>query len=164
MPQISQLAATYSSQIFWLLLIFGAVFVFVGRGMAPKVVATVESRDKRIADDLAAAESARRDADAQEAAWRTQANKQRAEAQGLIAAAKVDAAKATEASLSAASARIEATVTAAETRIAAASSAALGEVEAVAAEAAQDIVNRIAGISVTADQARGAVQGAFARG
>ena len=69
MPQISQLAATYSSQIFWMLLIFGAVFFLVGRGMAPRVIETMEGRDKRIAADLAAAEAARRDADAQDDAW-----------------------------------------------------------------------------------------------
>ncbi|MBP6111483.1 MAG: ATPase, partial [Sphingobium sp.] len=37
MPQIAQLAATYSSQIFWLLLTFGFVFFVIGLGMVPKV-------------------------------------------------------------------------------------------------------------------------------
>ncbi|MFN3425494.1 MAG: ATPase [Novosphingobium meiothermophilum] len=164
MPQIEQLATTYSSQIFWLLVFFGIVFFVIGRGMLPKVVATMDGRDKQIADDLAAAEAARAAADAEEEAWRAQANRQRAEAQGLIAAAKADAAKATDAKLAAASARIDETVTAAEARISAARAAALAEVEGVAAEAAQDIASRLAGLSIPAEEAQAAVKGVLAHG
>ena len=164
MPQIAQLAETFASQIFWMLLFFGFVFIVIGRGMVPKDMATVEDRDQRIAADLAAAEAARQSSDEQEKAWQVQAVQQRAEAQALIAAAKAQAAKATETKLAAASSRIDASLSEAEARIAAARSAALGEVEGVAAEAAQDIVNRLAGISVSSDQALGAVKGALANG
>lgn len=164
MPQIEQLATTYASQVFWLLVFFGIIFFVIGRGMVPKVMATMDGRDKQIADDLAAAEAARAAADAEEEAWRVQANKQRAAAQALIVAAKADAAKATEATLAVASARIDQTLNAAEARIAAARAAALGEVEGVAAEAAQDIASRIAGLSVSADEAQAAVKGVLAHG
>jgi len=164
MPQIAQIAQTYASQIFWMLLVFGFVFFVIGRGMAPKVLATVDGRDQRIAADLAAAEAARREADTQEEAFRVSAAKQRAEAQALIASAKLEAAKATEARLAEAASRIDATVSQAEGRIAAARSNAAGEIEGVAAEAAMDIVNRLAGISVTSDQALGAVKGTLANG
>ncbi|QYU67832.1 hypothetical protein J4558_23615 [Leptolyngbya sp. 15MV] len=70
MPQIAQLAETYASQIFWLLVFFGFVFLVVGRGMVPKVMATVAERDGQIAADLAAATAARAQADAEEEAWR----------------------------------------------------------------------------------------------
>ncbi|MDF8333423.1 F0F1 ATP synthase subunit B family protein [Novosphingobium cyanobacteriorum] len=164
MPQIAQLATTYSSQVFWLLVCFGLVFFVVGLGLLPKVTTTVDQRDKQIADDLAAAEAARAAADAEEEAWRVAANKQRADAQTLIATAKAEAAKATDAALAAASARVDETVAAAEARIGAARTAALGEIEGVAAEAAQDIVSRIAGLSVSAEQAHGAVKGVLAHG
>lgn len=164
MPQIEQLATTYASQVFWLLVFFGIIFFVIGRGMVPKVMATMDGRDKQIADDLAAAEAARAAADAEEEAWRVQANKQRAAAQALIVAAKADAAKATEATLAVASARIDQTLNAAEARIAAARAAALGEVEGVAAEAAQDIASRIAGLSISADEAQAAVKGVLAHG
>lgn len=49
----------------------------------------------------------------------------------------------------------------AEARIAAASQAAQGEIEAVAAEAAQDIVARVSGASVTAAEAQAAVKAAL---
>lgn len=158
MPQISQLAATYSSQIFWMLVIFGAVFFLVGRGMAPKVIETMEGRDQKIAADLAAAEAARRDADAQDEAWRSAASKQRGEAQALIAAAKAEAAKAAEARLGAATAQGDARVAEAEARIAAARQGALAEIETVAADAAAEIAARVAGLTVAGDAARAAVK------
>jgi F-type H+-transporting ATPase subunit b len=161
MPQIAQLAGTYASQIFWMLVFFGFVFVFIGRGMVPKVMATVEARDKQIATDLAAADAARKAADAEEEAWRVQANTQRGQAQALIAAAKAEAAKATEARLAQAGGVVDARLAQADARIAAARDGALGEIEAVAAEAASDIVSRLAGIQVDAQAANAAVKEAL---
>lgn len=162
MPQIAQLSATYSSQIFWILLVFGFIFFVIGRGMVPKIMATVEARDKQIAQDLAAAETARKAADAEEEAWRKRENANRAEAQGIIAKAKAEAAKASEGYLAEANARLEAQIAEAEARIGAARDEAAGELEAVAAEAASQIVARIAGVSVDGASARNAVQTALA--
>jgi F-type H+-transporting ATPase subunit b len=161
MPQIAQLAGTYSSQIFWMLVFFGFIFFVIGRGMVPRVMATVDARDQQIAGDLAAATAARDDADAQEAAWRISANDQRAQAQTVIAKAKVDAAKASEASLAKANAGIETRLAEAEQRIAAAHTGALAQIEAVASEAAGDIVARLTGKSVDAKVAADAVKVAF---
>lgn len=161
MPQIAQLATTYSSQIFWLLVFFGLVFLVVGRGMVPKVMATVDSRDKQIAADLAAAEAARKAADAEEEAWRVAAAKQHAEAHALIAAAKGEAAKATEARLAVANKGIDVRIAEAEARISAARNGALDEIETVAAEAAGDIAARLAGLSVDSAAARAAVKEAL---
>lgn len=161
MPQIAQLSATYASQIFWILLVFGFIFFVIGRGMVPKVMATVEARDKQIAQDLVAAETARKAAEAEEEAWRKRESANRAEAQAIIAQAKADAAKAAERRLAEANARLDAHTAEAEARIVAARDGAMGEIEAVAAEAATQIVSRIAGISVDEASARGAVQTAL---
>jgi F-type H+-transporting ATPase subunit b len=161
MPQIAQLSETFASQVFWMLVFFGLVFFVIGRGMVPKVMATVEARDTQIAGDLAAADAARKAADAQEEAWRVQANNQRAEAQALIAKAKADAAKVTETRLAQVNVTLNAQLAAAETRIAQARQGALGEIEAVAGEAASDIVSRLAGITVDAQVAGAAVKEAL---
>lgn len=161
MPQISQLAATYASQIFWLLLTFGIVFFVIGKGMLPKVVKTVDLRDKAVADDLAAAEAARRQADQEEETWRARENAARDAAQKKITAARGEAAVATEKALAAAGVDLDARVDAAEARIADASAAALTEIETVAAEAAQDIVARLSGATVTAVEAKNAVKAAL---
>jgi len=161
MPQIAQLGETFASQVFWLLLIFGFVFFVIGRGMVPKVMETVSLRDKQIADDLAAAAAARDQADQEEEAWRRRENDNRAKAQGIIADAKADAGKATEARLGTAGASIDARMTEAEARIAAAREGALAEIEAVAADAANDIVQRLAGVTVDEAAARAAVKEAL---
>lgn len=164
MPQISQLAETYSSQIFWVLIFFGFIFFVIGKGMVPKVMDTVALRDKQIADDLAAAESARTQADAEEEAWRKRENENRASAQALIAKAKAEAAAQTEKKLAAAQANIDQKLAEAESGISQARAAALGEIEDVASEAAQDIVRRLAGVDVAPAAAKSAVKEALSHG
>lgn len=161
MPQIAQLGETYASQIFWILLIFGLVFFVIGKGMVPKVMETVSLRDKQIADDLSAASAARKQADEEEEAWRKRENENRANAQAIIADAKVEAAKSTEARLAEANVKIDARTAEADARIASARDSALGEIETVATEAASDIVNRLAGVSVDDATARAAVKEAL---
>lgn len=164
MPQIAQLAETYSSQVFWLLIVFGLVFFVIGRGMVPKVMETVGQRDRQISDDLAAAQAARDGADQQEEAWRARENANRAAAQALVAAAKAKAAKSTEASLAKAQVAIDALTSDAEARIGTARAEAAAEIQSVAAEAAQDIVSRLAGVKVTKTAAAAAVKKAMANG
>ncbi len=164
MPQITQLAETYSSQIFWLLVIFGLVFFVIGRGMVPKVVATVAQRDDQISADLAAAQAARDDADREEEAWRQRENEDRARARDLVAEAKARAAQDSEKRLAEAQERIDRTIAEAEGRIAQSRDAAMAEVERVAADATQDIVRRLAGIDVAAGDANAAVKKVLAHG
>lgn len=158
MPQIAQLSETFASQLFWLLIFFGFVFFVIGRGMVPKVMATVDLRDQQIARDLAAAEAARAEADAKEEAWRIESENQRAEAQAVVARAKADAARASEARLAEANAAIDARIADADARIGQARTAALSEIETVASEAAGEIVNRVAGLSVDAAASQAAVK------
>ena len=164
MPQIAQLADTWSSQVFWLLVFFGITFFVIGKGMVPKVMETVAQRDGQIAADLAAAKAARDAADEQEDAWRVRENENRAAAQAIVAKAKDEAAAKSEEKLKAAQTRIDKKLADAEARIGEARTAALAEVESVAVEAAQDIVQRLAGVKVTKPAAAKAVKEAMANG
>lgn len=164
MPQIAQLAETYSSQFFWLVVFFGITFFLIGRGMVPKVMDTVALRDQQIASDLAAAQAARDAADAQEENWRKRENENHARAQAVIAKAKAEAAANTEKKVAAAQKRLDKKLAEAEARIAEARGSAMAEVETVAADAAQDIVARLAGASVDAAAAKAAVKEAMANG
>ncbi len=164
MPQIAQLPEIWSSQIFWLLVFFGITYFVIGRGMVPKVMGTVELRDKQIADDLAAAQAARDAADEQEEAWRTRENENRAAAQGVIAEAKAKALASTEAKVAKAQEKLDAKLAEAEERIAAARTSAMAEIEGVAADATRDIVARLAGTEVDEATAGEAVKEALANG
>jgi F-type H+-transporting ATPase subunit b len=164
MPQILQIADTLTSQVFWLLVFFGLTFIVVGLGMVPKIMGTVDLRDKQIADDLAAAQAARDAADSEEEAWRKRENDNRAAAQGVIGEAKAVAAKSSEAMLAKAQKRLDTRLAKAETEIEAARSSAMAEIEAVAADAARDIVARIAGAEVEPAVAAAAVKEVMAHG
>lgn len=161
MPQIEQIAATYASQIFWLLLTFGLVFLVVGLGIVPKVAATIDDRDRSVADDLAAAEAARASADKAEENWRVQENTVREASQKRVAEARAQGAAKTAATLAEANAKVAAKLAEAEARIAEATKAASAEIEDVAAEAAADIVARLSGTSVTTVEAKQAVKAAL---
>ncbi len=164
MPQIDQLAATYQSQIFWLLVFFGITFFAIGRGMVPRVMDTVAQRDTQIAADLAAAGDARAQADAEEEAWRVRENENRAAAQALVGDAKAQAAAKSEKTVAAAQKRLDTKLAKAEAEIEEARKAALVEVEGVAVEATQDIVARLAGLEITRPIAKSAVKQAMTGG
>lgn len=164
MPQLNQLALVAQSQLFWLLLVLALIYFGIGKLMLPKIQSTVEARDKRIADDLAAAQAARVAADETEAAYRARMDESRAEALKVAAAAKASSARATEEKMRAANEANQDKVEQAETRIRAAARAALAEIEDVAAEAAQDMVSRLAGVTVSGAEAKRAVKAAMGNG
>lgn len=161
MPQLSQLGLVYQSQWFWLLLVLGVIYFFVGRGIVPKVEATVDQRDAMIAADLAEAERLRAEADAAEEAWRAKVNASHAEAQGLIRAAKDRSQGHAEQRVAAADQRLAAKAEDAATSLEAARKSALVEIEGMAIEATQAIVAKLTGASVDEDAARAAVAGAL---
>jgi F-type H+-transporting ATPase subunit b len=92
MPQLNQLSDVFLSQLLWLALVLGFIYFVIARGMVPKIQATVEQRDQRIADDLAAAERAKAEADATEEAYRAKMDESRAEAMKLTGAARQEGA------------------------------------------------------------------------
>jgi F-type H+-transporting ATPase subunit b len=164
MPQIAQIDATFASQLFWLAITFGIIFLVIGLGMVPKISGTVEARDKRISDDLAAAERARAVADETEEAYRQQIEANRAEALKVTAAAKDASARAAEQRIKAADAELNQKTDAAEAQLRTATDAALADIQDVAAEAAQEMVARLSGVNVTKAQAAKAVKQALANG
>jgi F-type H+-transporting ATPase subunit b len=163
MPQLSQLALVYQSQWFWLLLVLGAIYFFVGRGIVPKVEATVDQRDATISADLAEAERLRAEADATEEAWRAKINEAHAGAQALAHDAKDRSLRETEKRVSAADKKLAAKAEEATTALDAARLGALAEIEGLAAEAAREIVAKLTGAAVDEKAARKAVAGALSR-
>jgi F-type H+-transporting ATPase subunit b len=161
MPQIAQLTEDgwyLLSQIFWLLIVFGGIYVVIGRGMLPKIEATVDLRDRKIADDLAAAKAAHAGADTLDAQYRATLEASRAEAQKAVQAAKDKAARDAEKKLAKADADVAAKLAAAEAELNVAKSSAMAEIEAVAADAARDLVARLSGAKVSPAEADKAVK------
>jgi F-type H+-transporting ATPase subunit b len=164
MPQISQIAATYASQIFWLLVTFGILYFGIGKVMVPRVIATVDAREGQIAADLAAAEQARLAADQVEAAGRLKMDEARAAALAETTAAKAQAAKASESQIRSADAELAERLAHHDLAVGNAKSQAMLNLQAVAAEVAQDLVAKVSGLTVSIDAAADAVRRSNAHG
>ena len=164
MPQLSQLMLVYQSQWFWLLLVLGVIYFFVGRGIVPKVEKTVEDRDARIAADLAEAARLRDEAEKTEEAWRSRINAAHADIQvaNVKAKAKADADAAKRVAKADAELSGEADVAAAG--LARARQSALAEIDAVAVESARAIVAKLTGNDVPLVRAQKAVAEAMSNG
>jgi len=158
MPQLNQLSQVAFSQFLWLAIGLGFIFFVIARGMVPKIQATVDMRDKKIASDLEAAQAARVAADETEAAWRARMDAARAEAAKLSNDAKQASAKDTGAQVHAAADKLNAKLEKAEAKIREALDAARLEIEAVAADAAREMVSRLTGKTVDQRQAADAVK------
>lgn len=163
MPQLSQLELVYLSQWFWLLLVLGAIYFFVGRGIVPKVEATVDERDAKIAADLAEAERLRDEADAVEDAWRARMNEAQTSAHAVTAEAKAAADAETAKKVAAADKRLAKKAEEAAAELDEARRSALAEIEEVAVDAARQIVAKLTGSTVSDAAVRSAVAGALNR-
>ena len=158
MPQLSQLSEVFLSQLFWLTIALGFIFFVIARGMVPKIQATIDQREGRIAGDLEQAQAARAAADQTEADWRERMDAARAEAARIAQEAKQKSAQQTEKKVKAAADKIDVKVKAAEAQIREALESARAEIEAVAADAAQEMIARLTGIMVERKEAAAAVK------
>jgi F-type H+-transporting ATPase subunit b len=158
MPQLSQLSDVYLSQFLWLAIALGFIFFVIARGMVPKIQATVDAREQRIAGDLEAAQKARAAADETEAAWRERMDAARSEAARIAQEAKAESGRDTEAKVKAAADKLNVKIEAAEGKIREAVAAARAEIEAVAVDATQEMVHRLTGSSVDKKEAAAAVK------
>jgi F-type H+-transporting ATPase subunit b len=158
MPQLSQLSQVYLSQFLWLAIALAFIFFVIARGMVPKIQATVEAREQRIAGDLEAAQKARAAADEIEAAWRERMDAARSEASRIAHDAKAQSGRDTEAKVKAAAETINLKVESAQTEIRSSVASARLEIESVAAEATQALVRHVAGLNVGNKDAAAAVR------
>jgi F-type H+-transporting ATPase subunit b len=161
MPQLSQLSGVLISQLFWLAVALGFIFFVIARGMVPKIQATVDQREGKIAADLERAQAARKEADETEAAWRARMDAARADAARLAQEAKNDSARETEAKVKKAADKINLKVESAEAKIRESLESARAEIEAVAAEATREMIARLTGIKVDSKDAAKAVKAAL---
>lgn len=157
MPQLDFANPLLLTQVFWLLVIFGALYVLVSQVALPPVARMLEERASAIAADLERARALKAEADAAMAEAEREQARARAEAQAQIRAT-IDAAKAEAAQAEAElSKRLSAQLDEAEQRIAEARARAMAAIEQVAVEAATDATARLIGAAPDQAAARAAV-------
>lgn len=160
MPQFD-FAHVFWPQVAWLALFFAVLYFGVIRLTLPKLGKVMESREAKIAGDLAAAKAAKQAADEVDARYHAEMDASREEARKAIAEAKAKAAKASETKLTKAAAKVDERLAEAEARIAKAVTEAQASLNEAAAESAQAIVSKLTGTEPGLDAARASVAAQF---
>ncbi len=149
MPQFDP--TTFASQLFWLLVTFGLLFVIASRVLLPRIAGLLEARQERIDDDLDRAAALKDEAEAILATYNKTMADGKAEAQGLLRQATEEMAAAGAKRHEQLAAKLAGEVAEAETQIHKAKAAAVDNIGQVAGEVAQAAVGRLIGVEV--DQA-----------
>lgn len=135
----------FVTQIFWLLLTFGVLYVLLSKVFLPRVGETIEERSSRIADDLDAASRMQREAEEAEKSYESALADAKAKAHNVSESTRqaVDAEIKTE--IDAADEQAAKAAEAAEQRIGVIRDKAMANIESVAADAAQAAVEALTG-------------------
>lgn len=137
--------ATYGSQLFWLAICFGALYVLMSRVALPRIGSILEERSNRVAGDLAEAGRLKAETDAAIAAYEQALAEARQNAHAIGQKAR-DAAKAqVDADRGRIEADLQGRLDAADRRIGEVKARALTEVDAIAKDAVDAIVEALMG-------------------
>jgi len=154
--------ATFGSQLFWLVLCFGALYLLMSRVALPRIGSILEERDNRIAGDLAAAGRMKQETDAAIAAYEQALAEARKNAHGIAQTARDQAKAEIEAHRARVEAELQQRLSAAEASIAGVKTRALTEVDAIAIDAAEVIVEVLLGPRASVTELALAVRSAMA--
>jgi F-type H+-transporting ATPase subunit b len=135
----------FPSQLFWLALTFILLYVLMSRIALPRVAGIFAAREKRISDDLAAANRFKEQSEAANAAYQKSLADARARAQSIAAETREQQSAQADATNKKLEAQLNDKLAAAEQSIAATRRAAMGNVGSIAAETAAAIVERLIG-------------------
>lgn len=148
---------TFPSQIFWLTITFVLLLVFLWTVVVPRIGGTIAARKRRIADELAKAEENRREA---ERIWSTYQNaivEARQRARAMIEDTRTHVRADIERAEKAADSQADEAIAQADARLAALRAQAREHIRRAAQDAAQSIVFRLIGETVTPEEAAAAM-------
>ena len=156
MPQLEQID-TYLSQVVWLVLTFGILYLVLWRSALPRISQVLLTRQERIDGDLRKAAELKAEAETVLAAYEEATAKARAEAQAILREnADSFAAEAAQRN-EALTAQLAEEAAAGEARIEEARDQAMADVESIAAELAALAAERLTGTATDRAAAEAAV-------
>jgi F-type H+-transporting ATPase subunit b len=138
---------TFGSQIIWLILFFGALYLIASRLALPRVGSVLAVRHARIAGDIEAAHRMKDEADAAAAAYEKALAEARARAQAIAGETRAKLTAQAEESRKGLEASLGAKLAEADKAIASTKAAAMANVRGIAQEAAAAIVARLTGVA-----------------
>jgi F-type H+-transporting ATPase subunit b len=148
---------TFASQIVWLAIAFGLLYLLMSRVALPQVGGILETRRGKIASDLDAAQAAKAESDAALAAYEASLEAARNRSHAIAAETRDAVQGETEATRKSLEAELATKLASAEDSIARTKSMALGSVRSIAADAAAAIVERLTGRAPDTETVRSAV-------
>ena len=156
LPQLD--LSTWFNQIFWLVIVFGALYFLLSMFILPRLRMGISDREDRISDDLDQASNMQREAEEAEKAYNNALADARAKAMNVAETTKqsIDAEIAKE--IEAADETMDRQANLAEANIRKIKTKALSNIESIAADAAVDVVSSLTGKTPTAAAVRAAMK------
>jgi F-type H+-transporting ATPase subunit b len=152
LPQLD--IATWPSQLFWLVVVFGAGYLVMAKIVTPRIGAVLEERRQTVNGDLDKARNASADAAKIRATYESDLENARSEAAEYAKQAVAEAAKKADDADAKIAQKLANKVAKAEAKLAEAKTSAMANLNDVAAEAAMAAVASLAGINASSAQAR----------
>ena len=156
--------ATFGSQLFWLVILFGLLYVLMKRVAIPQIGSILEERDKRIAGDLAEAARMKEASDAAIAAHEQALAEARQNGHAIAQQARDAAKTAAAADRTRTETELNGKLASAEAEIARVKTQALSSVDSIARDAVEAIVEALVGTKVEKAAVARAVEAAMAEG
>ena len=152
-------AHTFPSQIFWLVIFFGLLYLLMSKVALPKMAAVLDKRHKAIEGDLAKASALKHETEAAIQHYEKSLADARANAQGIATETRSKIADEIETERSALEKTLSSKLAEADSRIFATKAKAMQDVHEVAAETAAEIVSELTGHKVSKEHAAKAIAG-----
>ncbi len=148
---------SFASQLFWLVIVFVALYLLMSRVALPRIASIIEDRRQRIEGDLGEAQRLKGELDAAIAAHEKALADARGRAQAMAAETREKAAAAAEVRRKEVDEKLNARIREAEKSIDASRAAALTNVRGIASDAAGAIVERLTGVTPSSHEVAEAV-------
>ena len=156
MPQME--FADYMPQVVWLVITFATLYVLMAKLALPRITDILETRQRHLEHDLELSEKLRDEAQTTLAEYDAAIVSARAETESLLAKARESIQTETQERIAELNGRLESEIRESDARIRHAMSQAMDELMIVAGNSARAAVERLAGIKVSDEQARVAVE------
>lgn len=155
LPQLD--TSTYPSQLLWLVITFGALYLLLSKVLLPKISNAIETRQSRIAADLAYAEQLNDDARKASDAYDAALADARAKANAIAQDNRAKVLSELDAEQAKVDAELAEKLAKAEKQIASTRDKAMGEVEGIAGQLVEDVVNELTGSKPSAAAIKAAI-------
>lgn len=158
LPQLD--TSTYPSQLLWLVITFGALYLVLSKVLLPKIANAIETRQSRIAADLAQAEQLNEDARRASEAYDAALADARAKANAIAQDNRAKVVAELEADQAKVDAELAEKLAKAEKQIATTRAKAMGEVSTIAGQLVEDVVSELTGSKPSAASVKSAIAAA----